>query len=124
MRGRAMAKRPEPAQQRDLLLAEPRDINDRLCARQHREQAQQQHLGERIDHLAGLARIRQILEIVQENNRLAKRRQVRTPLHRSPPHPNQRTTTDSAPHPFVTNFFTRSPWLALGLILIKSVRTA
>jgi hypothetical protein len=30
-------------------------------------------------------------------------------LHHSPPHSNQRTTTDSALYPFVTNFFTRSP---------------
>ena len=78
VRRRAVAKRPEPAQQLDLLLAEPRDIDEGLRPRQHRQQAQQQHLGKRIDHLAGLARVRQILEIVQENNRLAERRQLRT----------------------------------------------
>ena len=84
MGGRPMAKRPKPAQQRDLLFPKPRNVDECLRPRQHRQQAQQQHFGQRIDHLAGLARVRQILEIIQENNRLAKRRQVRTrPLHRS-----------------------------------------
>ena len=78
-----MAERPEPAQKLDLLLAEPRDIDKGLRPRQHRKQAQQQHLGERINHLAGLARVGQILEIVQENNRLVKSRRVRTrSIHR------------------------------------------
>ncbi len=30
MRGRSIAKRPEPAQETDLLLAEPRDVDKRL----------------------------------------------------------------------------------------------
>ncbi len=84
MRRRAVEKRPEPAQQIELLLAKARDINERLRPRQHRQKAQQQHLRERIDHLAGLPRVRQILEIVQENNRLVERRQLRIrPPHRS-----------------------------------------
>ena len=52
VRGRAVAKRPEPAQKIELLLAEPRDIDEGLRPSQYREQTQQQHLGERIDHLA------------------------------------------------------------------------
>ena len=84
MRRRAVEKRPEPAQQIELLLAKARDINERLRPRQHRQKAQQQHLRERIDHLAGLPRVRQILEIVQENNRLVERRQLQIrPPHRS-----------------------------------------
>ena len=96
MRRRAVEKRPEPAQQIELLLAKARDINERLRPRQHRQKAQQQHLRERIDHLAGLPRVRQILEIVQENNRLVERRQLRIPPAPSLvlPNPNQETTTD------------------------------
>jgi len=37
MRGRSRAKRPEAAQKIDLLVAEPRDIGDRLGARQDGE---------------------------------------------------------------------------------------
>ena len=62
VRGRAVAKRPEPAQQLELLLAEARDVDEGLRPGQHREQTQQQHLVERIDHLAGLARVRQSLK--------------------------------------------------------------
>ena len=42
--------------------------------------------GERIDHLAGLTPVRQILEIIQENNRLVGRRQlqIRSPIARPP----------------------------------------
>ena len=37
VRRRSVAKRPEPAQQFDLLLAEACDINENLCSRQHRQ---------------------------------------------------------------------------------------
>jgi hypothetical protein len=37
VRGRSVAKRPEPAQQFDLLLAEACDINESLRSRQHRQ---------------------------------------------------------------------------------------
>jgi hypothetical protein len=54
--------------------------------------------------------------MVQKNNRFADRPEFPCNLlHRSPPHPNQRTTTDSALYPFVTNFFTRSPCEAADL---------
>ena len=58
MRRRPMAKRPEPPQQLDLLFPKPRNVDECLRPRQHRQQAQQQHFGQRIDHLAGLARVR------------------------------------------------------------------
>jgi len=108
---RSVAKRPEPAQKVDLLLAEPGDIDERLRSAQHRQQTQQQHLGERIDNLAGLARVGQILEVIEKNNGFAQRRKFSgNRLHRILRKTNQRITTDSAHQPFVTNFFTRLPW--------------
>ena len=82
MGGRPVTKRSEPAQQIDLLLAEPRDIHEGLRSAQNREQTQQQHLGERINDFAALARIGQILEMIQKNNALADRPQC----FRSRPH--------------------------------------
>ena len=73
--GRPVTKRSEPAQQIDLLLAEPRDIDEGLRSAQNREQTQQQHLGERINDFAAVARIGQILEMIQKNNALADRPQ-------------------------------------------------
>lgn len=72
VRGRAVGERTEPAQQCELLLAEPGDVHDRLSSRQHRQQAEQQHLVERVDHLAALARVRQTLEMRQKDNRFAE----------------------------------------------------
>jgi hypothetical protein len=61
-------------------------------------------------HLAHLTRVRQILEMMQKDNRLAKRPSL---LRRLPIavllRANQRTATDSALYPFVTLFFTRLP---------------
>ena len=39
VRGRAMVKRPEPTQKLDLLLAEPRNVDEALRAGQNRKQA-------------------------------------------------------------------------------------
>ena len=64
MRGRSVAKRSEPAQKLELLVAEPGDVDEGFRPRQHAEQAQQQHLVERIHHLAALARVRQIPEML------------------------------------------------------------
>jgi len=63
VRGRSIAKRPEAAQKLDLLLAEPRDIGERLGSGQHRKQTQQQHLLEWINNFASLARVRHIPEM-------------------------------------------------------------
>jgi hypothetical protein len=73
MRGRAAAKRAEPAQEFELLLAEPGNVDEALGPGQHREQAQEQDFLERINHLARLPVIGQILEIFQENNRFVER---------------------------------------------------
>src|SRR3954468_19255796 len=63
---------PETAQQRELLRPEPGDIDKGLGPGQHREQRQQQHLVERIHHLAALARVRQIVKIAQKNRCFSK----------------------------------------------------
>jgi hypothetical protein len=86
MRGSAVAKWAEPTQKIELLLAESGNFDERLGSRQHREQTQKQDLLERIEHLAGLARIRQIPEMIQKNNRFAERPEFRRRLrHRNPP---------------------------------------
>jgi hypothetical protein len=110
MRGRPITKWPKPAQQVELLFAKQRNIDEGLGSGQHCKQTHQQHLVERIDHLAGLPRVRQILEVTQKNNRLAKRREPRRRFHRILRIANQRITTDSALQAFITNFFTRLPW--------------
>src|SRR5271170_4314002 len=58
VRRRSIAERQKPAQKRDLLLAEPCDIDEGFRPGEHREQAQQQYLFERVDHLAALPRVR------------------------------------------------------------------
>src|SRR4051812_12956814 len=63
VRRRPIAKRPEAAQQRELLRPEPGDIDKGLGPGQHCEQRQQKHLVERIHHLAALARVRQIVKV-------------------------------------------------------------
>jgi hypothetical protein len=90
VRRRAIAKWPEPAQQREFLAAETGDIDKGLRPGQHREQAQQQHFVERIRYLATLARVRHVPEILQENHRLAKRPAVPcNAIHRCPPRIDQ-----------------------------------
>jgi hypothetical protein len=86
MGGRSIAERPEAAQQPELLLAEPRDIDERFRSGQHREQAQQQHLLQRVDHLSALTRVRQILEVIEKHDRFAEHAAVaRRIVHRHPP---------------------------------------
>ncbi len=75
-------------------------------ASQHGQQAQQQDLVQPIHRLAALPWIRQITETPQKNDRLREHPALRTSLvHRRPLHPNQWTTTDSAPNAFVTPLF-------------------
>jgi hypothetical protein len=50
-------ERPEPAEKADLLLAEPRDIDERLRSAQYCQQTQQQHLAERISDFAKPKRV-------------------------------------------------------------------
>jgi hypothetical protein len=109
VRRRSIAERQEAAKKLDLLLAEPRDIDEGFRSGKHSEQAQQQHLFERIDHLAALPRIRKIRKTLQKNKRFAVHPKSRPRLHRVLRKSNQRITTDSALQPFVTNYFTRLP---------------
>jgi hypothetical protein len=78
---RSLGKRPEPAQKVALLRAEAGDLDEALRPRQHRHKAQQQHLVERVDHLATLPRVRQRLKVVKEDKRLA---QSPGRVHRAP----------------------------------------
>jgi hypothetical protein len=48
----------ETAQRVELLLAKPRNIDERRRSVPHREQTQDQHLVQRITHLASLPRVR------------------------------------------------------------------
>ena len=73
VRGRAVGKRSEAAQQLPFLLAEAGDIDDGLRPGQHREQAQKQDLVQGVDHLAGLPRVRKHLEMLKKDNRFRKR---------------------------------------------------
>src|SRR5580700_10111083 len=83
VRRRSIAERQKPAQKRDLLLAEPCDIDEGFRPGEHCEQAQQQHLFERVDHLAALPRVRKIPKTPQKSNRLAARRRPCNRLHRA-----------------------------------------
>src|SRR6202158_1872235 len=53
-----------------FLVPEQRDLGEALCTRQHRKQTQQQDLIERIGNLAFLARVLEVSEIPQKDNRL------------------------------------------------------
>src|SRR6185295_8747945 len=90
VRRRPIAKRPEAAQQRELLRPEPGDIDEGLRPGQHREQRQHKHLVERIHHLAALARVRQIVTIAQKNNCFSKGPTIRRGVHPRNPPSNQK----------------------------------
>jgi hypothetical protein len=62
----AVLEWPEAAQELELLLAEPLDLDPALATRQHAEQHQQQHLIEQIEHLAALARVLKRLKRLQK----------------------------------------------------------
>src|SRR6202011_2268963 len=81
VRRRAVLERTEAAQQRELLGPEQRDLGEALCTRQHRKQTQQQDLIERIGNLALLARVLEVFEIPQKDNRLVECRTVRSAVH-------------------------------------------
>ena len=86
MRRRAVCERPEPAQKIELLLAKTGDVGEGLRPRQHRQQAQQQDLIERIDDFPGLTLIRHIFEIAEKSRRLGQSLEVPSArVHRNPP---------------------------------------
>ena len=96
-------KRPEPAQQVELPLAEPRDIHEAAGGAQHREQTQQQHLVEWISHLAELTRVRQRLEMIWKSvASLVTPKSPATPPIVSSAMRIRGSQQNSAPHPVVT----------------------
>ena len=102
---RARREGAKTARQVELLLAETGDVGHRLGPGQHRQKAQKQHLGQRVHHLSALPDVRQILEIAQKDNCLGERPAVNRQLaDRYRPLANQRTSTDSALQPVVTQF--------------------
>src|SRR4051812_44378207 len=107
MRRRAIGKRPEPAQKVELLCPEAGDFHEALGPRQDRQQAQQQHLIKRVDHLATLPRVRQRPEMIQKNNRFA---QSTRRVHHATSLPNRWRSMESEPYSVVTHSFTRLPW--------------
>ena len=116
MRRRAIGKRPEPAQKRELLRPEAGDFHEALGPRQDRQQAQQQHLIKRVDHLATLPRVRQRPKMIQKNNRFA---QSTRRVHHATPLPNRWRPMDSELYPIVTHSFTRLPWLSCQITLTR-----
>ena len=65
--GCPVAKRPEAPQQVELVRPETSDIGESFRPGQNRQKAKQHNLVQRIRHLAGLARVRKIAEILQKN---------------------------------------------------------
>ena len=104
---RAMRKRQEPAQKIQLLLAKPGNVADRLSPSQNRRKAQKQDFVQGIHHLAALAMIRQILEMIKKYNSLRK---VQLIVHRNP---SKRIRGIRQIQHFTrlsSGFFTRLPW--------------
>ena len=69
---RALFERPEAAQEIELPLAERGDLNPTVGARQDGQKALQQHLVERISHLAALSRIFKVFKMLKPLNNLIK----------------------------------------------------
>src|SRR5580693_2246245 len=111
VRRRSIAERQKPAQKRDLLLAEPCNIDEGFRPGEHCEQAQQQHLFERVDHLAALPRVRKIPKTPPQKKKIASPYAADPATASIAPSANRirRITTDSALQPFVTRYFTRLP---------------
>jgi hypothetical protein len=124
VRGRAVAARPEAAQEVQFLLTETGDLDPALTPGEHAEKTQQQHLIERIEHLCALPRVLESAEMLQEINNLIERL-VRRPMPahhvRDPPCESKGSTaiqmrikrinSDSDFSPLVTRKLTRSPWV-------------
>jgi hypothetical protein len=87
MRRSAVKEWPEAAQKFAFLAAEPRDLDEGIGSRQDRQEGQKQYFIEWIHHLAALARVWHIFEMIEKYDRLRKRSAVcRRVVHdRSPP---------------------------------------
>src|SRR3954447_21054543 len=71
---RFIFERSEAAQKVKLLDAEQGDLDEVVGSGQHRKQAQQQDLVERVGHLALLTRILEVIEMTQKYNGFTKGR--------------------------------------------------
>ena len=60
----------QPAKQIALSFAEAGNLGKALRPGQHAKQAEQQHLVQRVAHLADLPMIRQVFEMIQKDDRL------------------------------------------------------
>src|SRR4051794_34488776 len=109
---RAVLEGTEAAQKLALLATEQGDVDKGFRPGEHREQTEKEDLVERVGYLALLARILQVFEIAQKNNRLVEcgtiRRRV---VHGCPPLSEPRRPMASALYRVVTCSFTRLPWL-------------
>ena len=89
VRRRAVEERTEAPEQVEFHATEPGNIDEGFGPGQHREQCQQEHFLERIHHLAALAPVRHIFEIIEKYNRFGKRAAVcRHFVHGRPPKAN------------------------------------
>jgi hypothetical protein len=70
VRGDAARVGQEPAEERELALAPPRDLDEVLRPVERRAEHHEQDLGQRIDHLPRLPRVFESREVVDE--RLAR----------------------------------------------------
>src|SRR3954464_4228110 len=118
---RAGLERTEAAQKLALLSTEQGDVDKGFRPGEHREQTEKKDLVERVGYLALLARILQVFEIAQKNNRLVEcgtiRRRV---VHGCPPLSKSRSPMDSALYRVVTYSFTRLPCGCRSLFLPDS----
>src|SRR4051794_20258478 len=109
---RAVLEGTEAAQKLALLATEQGDVDKGFRPGEHREQTEKEDLVERVGYLALLARVLQVFEIAQKNNRLVKcgtiRRRV---VHGCLPLSEPRRPMDSALYRVVTYSFTRLPWI-------------
>ena len=109
VRRRAVLELGEALQQSEFGLAEPRDVDEVVRSREDRQETENQDFRQRIDHLARLSMVPQLLEIIEKNNVIENalglgRNNPAHRLHRAPPMTNQRIATDSALCPLVTYF--------------------
>ncbi len=94
---RAILERAEAPQKRQLFNPEQGDLGQSLGPGKHAEQAQEQELVERVGHLALLARVVQIPEMTQKDDRFVECTAVRCRVvHCRSPLSESRIGIDSA----------------------------
>src|SRR3954469_20554426 len=116
---RAVLEGTEAAQKLALLATEQGDVDKGFRPGEHREQTEKEDLVERVGYLALLARVLQVFEIAQKNNRLVEcgtiRRRV---VHGCPPLSEPRRPMDSALYRVVTYSFTRLPCARAASVMV------